>query len=594
MKKMLYFVAVFSLTLLLVPNQLNAQTTDTVDVAALPPGNINEVIAGDTTAGGERANPNAVYRLKRGSVYQVTEAMKINGSVAIIAEDGDGRPPVLAPAILPDNSSIDHFFDFIGYQSKVELRNLYFTSFRADDTQLGWSDGMRINADSLNLVMHGCTWDGFSHSAIHLHSWWCKMDVQDCMFRNEMHGTSWFGGGAFLSDAGPAMDTVRWINNSFFCNNSYLWSIRGYSPYAEFSHNSVVLSTVNPFLIRQAPNLIMKNNLFYASHAMGGNPTHVYDGWFLNWPDTASSSIIRWRDLDSTSYWAKLWASTITGPEAYENPDRGVTADLLAPSARVFDVQNNSYLFPQKMVDFYNAYNDTVQTQDSILVPNFTADEVSLPVTRKLIMPTWMSEYTMHTLDTLDGIADITVSGNMEMDPGFNTDVTNQLDSLLAYVLKISTGTLDVPWFYKSADPYPPAWPLNEDLAYSNTSLQSAGTDGFAVGDLNWFPDQKANWLTGVETISNEIPAKMSLSQAYPNPFNPSTNINVSIAKSGNISLRVYNVLGQLVKTIVNNKFQKAGEYKYNVDMSNFSSGVYLYRLEQGNNSLTKRMILLK
>ncbi len=594
MKKMLFFVAVFFLALLFVPNQLKAQA-DTVDVAALPPGNINEVIAGDTVAGGLRANPDRVYRLKRGSVYQVTEAMQINGSLTIIAEDGDGRPPVLAPAILSDNSSIDHFFDFIGYQSKVELHNLYFLSFRADNAQLGWSDGMRIFGDSLNLIMKGCVWDGFSHTAIHLHSWWCKMDVQDCMFRNEMHGTSWFGGGAFLSDAGPAMDTVKWINNSFFCNNSYLWSIRGYSPYAEFSHNTVVLSTVNPFLIRQAPNLIMNNNLYYASHAMGGNPTHVYDGWFLNWPDTASSSIIRWRDLDSTSYWSKLWASTITGPEAYENADRGVTADLLVPSARVFHVQNNAYSFPQKMVDFYTAYNDTVTAVDSILVPNFTADEVSLPVRRTLVMPTWMSEYTLHTLDTLAGIADINTDGNLEDDPGFNTDVTNQLDTLLAYVLKISDGKLDVPWFYKSGEHYPPAWPVPEDLAYSNASLQSGGTDGFAVGDLNWFPDQKAQWLlTGVETISNEIPSKMALSEAYPNPFNPSTNINVSISKAGNISLKVYNVLGQLVKTIIDNKLQKAGEYKFSVDMSNFSSGVYLYRLEQGNNSITKRMILLK
>jgi len=58
--------------------------------------------------------------------------------------------------------------------------------------------------------------------------------------------------------------------------------------------------------------------------------------------------------------------------------------------------------------------------------------------------------------------------------------------------------------------------------------------------------------------------------------------------------LKVYNVLGQLVKTIIDNQLQQAGEYKYNVDMSSFSSGVYLYRLEQGNNSITKRMILLK
>ncbi len=601
MKRVLYLFAACMLTaFILLPSAVLAQA-DTVNVAVLPPGNINAVIGGDTLAGGFRAHPDRVYRLKHGAIYQVTEAMKINGNVNIVANDTiDGlRPPVLAPAILSDNSSIDHFFEFLGKGGKVNINNTYFLSFRADNNQLGWSDGIRIYADSLTFNLKGCIFDGFSHTAIQLSAQWVKMNVQDCMFRNSMHGTSWFGGGAFLSDGGTAMDTTKWINNSFFCNNSYNWSIRGYDKLAIFDHNSMVLGTVNPFLIRQAPNLHMRNNLFYAAHAMGGNPDHVINGWFLNYPDTASSSIIRARGTDSVSYWSQLWASTISGPEAYEDPSHGVTADMLTPDKRVFDIQNNVYSFPQKMVDFYNAYNDTVATKDSIDVPDFAPDEVKAYVTRKLVMPTWMSDYTKWTIDTLlAGVSDITVANNMEEDPGFNSDVEAQLGLLLDYVQKISTNKLDTPWFYGTTH-YPPAWPLTEDLAYSNSGLQTAGTDGFALGDLNWFPSQKAQWLTGVEKTENKtVPTQFTLSNAYPNPFNPSTNINFSVSKSANVRLIVYNILGQKVKTLVDQQMN-VGNYKATWDGTDevgkqVASGIYFYSLESQSFRSTKKMILMK
>ena len=246
MKRLLCFIALFIMVLFVIPSQLFG---DTLDVAALPPGNVNNVINGDTLAGGVRAHPDRVYRLKRGSVYQVTERFLIDGSLHMVATSGTDRPPVLAPAILTDNSSIDHFFDLIGYASNVEINNMYILSFRSDGAQLGWSDGIRISADSVNIALKGDIFDGFTHTAIQLNNWWSKMDVEDCVFRNEMHGTSWFGGGAFLSNGNTSMDTCKLINNTFFCNNSYLWSIRGYDKYSVFEHNTVVYGTVNPFLM---------------------------------------------------------------------------------------------------------------------------------------------------------------------------------------------------------------------------------------------------------------------------------------------------------------------------------------------------------
>jgi len=175
----------------------------------------------------------------------------------------------------------------------------------------------------------------------------------------------------------------------------------------------------------------MNNNLYYAVHAMGGNPDHVINGWFLNYPDTASSSIIRFRGTDSVSYWSKLWDATIAGPEGYADPSNGVTADMLTADKRHIDVRNNAYYWPTKLTDFYKAYNDTVQIMDSVDVPDYgQPNEVKKYIKRTLYMPTWMSQYTKYTLDTLlAGISTITVSNNIEADPGFNTDVQNQLDT---------------------------------------------------------------------------------------------------------------------------------------------------------------------
>jgi hypothetical protein len=94
-------------------------------------------------------------------------------------------------------------------------------------------------------------------------------------------------------------------------------------------------------------------------------------------------------------------------------------------------------------------------------------------------------------------------------------------------------------------------------------------------------------------TNQNEIPDTYSLSQNYPNPFNPVTKINYAIPKQGFVTLKIYDVLGRVVQTLVNEEMQPA-YYSVNFDASRYSSGVYFYKLESGSFSEVKRMILLK
>lgn len=83
------------------------------------------------------------------------------------------------------------------------------------------------------------------------------------------------------------------------------------------------------------------------------------------------------------------------------------------------------------------------------------------------------------------------------------------------------------------------------------------------------------------------------LEQNYPNPFNPSTNIAFSLAEAGNATIKVYNLIGQEVATIANERFS-AGSHTVQFDASALASGVYIYRLTSGTNTITKRMTLIK
>ena len=99
------------------------------------------------------------------------------------------------------------------------------------------------------------------------------------------------------------------------------------------------------------------------------------------------------------------------------------------------------------------------------------------------------------------------------------------------------------------------------------------------------------NFTVGAEESAS--PYEFALSQNYPNPFNPSTNINFSLPVASSVSLKVYNLLGQEVATLVDQRMG-SGAHAVSFDASRLSSGVYIYRLQAGNKVQTKKMLLVK
>ena len=101
------------------------------------------------------------------------------------------------------------------------------------------------------------------------------------------------------------------------------------------------------------------------------------------------------------------------------------------------------------------------------------------------------------------------------------------------------------------------------------------------------------NNLVGINETSAEIPDRYLLNQNYPNPFNPVTKISYQLPEAGSVSLQIYNVLGKLVTTLVNER-QNSGTYEVQFDGKELSSGVYFYRLNANGISILKMMTLLK
>ena len=89
------------------------------------------------------------------------------------------------------------------------------------------------------------------------------------------------------------------------------------------------------------------------------------------------------------------------------------------------------------------------------------------------------------------------------------------------------------------------------------------------------------------------LPIQFELAQNYPNPFNPSTTIRFSIPQSSNVTLKIFNTLGQEVSTLINQNME-SGVHTINFDASQLNSGIYFYRLDADQFSQVRKMTLIK
>ncbi len=566
----LLLVAAVSLTA--VPSASFAvQSADTVIVSALPPGNLNNLINADTTAAG-LVKPNTVFLLKPtgglDTVYWMTAPVSAKGNVSIVGyvNPTTGHPPVVAPSIAGDNSSIPYFFNSQGHDT-LSLKGIYFLGTRTDTVSF---TGRFVEpaGDSDVYIYDHCILENISGAGTpNLFDTWDhnheSFYVTNCEFRNNQDdnpqnpGFAWVDGGTY------PCDTAIFKNNTFFLTGGYVLGSSNYGcAYLDFEHNTIFISGEGgTFDLYQMTNTVIKNNIFF-----GVSAAAYPASWYANTPGSWGSSII---PIDSLR-------SLAAAPYNLTEAGRHIT------------ITNNAYFWPQQIVNNWITGRGGSWAGDSVGSlhwPTFIDCQPGM-LTNKTAWPY------------------INVANNDSVDPGFNSTLVQQAaGNMVTFVdtcwNNAGSGQGVRPYLNSLFDP--PTWngvsanwastqgyPVPENLSYTNTNLKTAGSDGKPLGDLNWFPS-----LLGVRQAPNVLPSKFDLSQNYPNPFNPSTTLKVSLTQSGAMSLTICNVLGQVVQ-VVDQGRKAAGVYTYDVNLDRFATGVYFYTLRQGTNSITKKMLLLK
>ena len=610
---------------MMVPVSLYAQT-DTVSVPsdAGSGGNLNSAIATVIQADPTGAQlSNTVFKLEPAGYYILTATVTTppHSHLYVMGPTPGNTPQTSLPLILwtsasggTETISFDCYGDFT-------IKNVWLLCANNLGAQVASS--ITIEDDSLanlsgkgeHLDMDGCIVDyrngGNDGAAIDPACRHFRGKITNTYFRNLIDTHLRYYG----RPVSWAYQSTTWHTDTLIFENctvanygyGYMQESPEYADYVLFNHCTFLNGMVFTLESSYWWNLAVTNCLFVNSQMYGDIPGTTANLSPLGGSNTPNGGTV---NIDSTSTF------TFTVP---------FTDSSTAASSRQRHVlfSNCSYGF-QKWYTDYLASNPTgaADSAKPYLMPMMSAKTLRFFVgkdstTGQKLFP-YMTAANLYPADDTSRIA----ADYLAYDPGFALDPTN-IDSIEAFLLgRWKTGA-DVNWAYNKTQ-YDNApllnlnnWPLGEDLSYTNATLMTAGMGGFPLGDLYhwWGPlsatnhytawqaqataehDSITKWLTlGKVTGVKErpgIPASYTLSQNFPNPFNPTTQINYSVPENGLVTLRVYNVLGQEVATLFSG-VQHAGNYVVTFDGNKLASGVYFYRLQAGNISITKKLMLMK
>jgi hypothetical protein len=243
-------------------------------------------------------------------------------------------------------------------------------------------------------------------------------------------------------------------------------------------------------------------------------------------------------------------------------------------------------------------------TQEDMYIVKVKAEDVTTGETRwdpytthmTTIGPVVFDHFEFSSTDTVPNAGDRIRIDIILKNSGSVATATN-IEAIL-----ISLDTLvDVTGNRRGYDDIAPEEMIESDHFYSfNISDEHPGSieipfriEIMSDGFVYWTDEFSIPGVTDISDRKEKIPTDFTLYQNYPNPFNPKTVISYALPVTCHAELSIYNILGQKVATLVNNKLP-AGSYEVEFNGQNFSSGVYLYRIQSGEWQDVKKMLLLK
>ena len=404
-----------------------------------------DAVRGDTVAGGARANANRVYKLKKGGFYWITERIENNGFTLRLVGETPGPTALDNPAVIqmvprPDGSVDGRMITGL---SSVTLKNLWLSGRDYNGVQTYYQP-IQMDASNARFEIDNCVLEQTNFALIAYTGKNNKIFYTNCKFRNLIGQPStqqWEGRGISIW---ADQDTVIVENSTFFNVGMTAFQLEGgAAKYIRFNHNTLV----------NVGRSINTGNWFREAYFANNLCINVW------WHGEGAADIANNLRNDPRNTHGGLY-SIGTLPSQY-GPEQG---------RRIVFANTAAYLDP-KFIAFY---------ADTIRRAGFVG-----PVTREDFLKKYGPAMTVK--DTLW----------LTNQPGLATYPSAALmDSMILNIRNLRANITPAKRYFYNPTQFPTdvAWPLPENFTYTDASLRTKGTDGLPLGDLNWFPTQKAQW----------------------------------------------------------------------------------------------------
>jgi hypothetical protein len=517
---------------------------------------LNDVIKGDTTSSGARVDPARVYVLRRGGLYFANAFIQNTGyALRVKAENKSGAKPVINAFRGAAGTYAAQIFQV---DTLLWLQNLSMNGWDegGEDFSIYQSRIINVNRIGSAVYVDSCTFNGSTGTLIQTSVATRYVQVTNSTFANAGNvRANNLGNGRAIDFRNVSIDSARIENNSFFNMSDRV--------FRHFGAGQVPLK-----------NLTVNHNTIFnelAEHGCVG--LGKVDGMIRITNNLFVDNFIFGNDSTATERLGEFGDTDERGPSgAYRMTFVGTMKDTV--TSTTYAIRNNYYSVSPSLQAFYDSRNGLPDAGIGDLIPltwyisgKLGADsvkaftKVTTPIAFTKAPPTAVSMAEWFFLPIASG-----GSGKIKQNATFKPEYDWQRVTT-AYL----TDTLN--------------------FTYQTSSPAYTGADGSQpVGDLRWW---KLVPLSVEGPDNPVVPAAFALDQNFPNPFNPSTTIPFDLPQSGNVVLKVFNVIGQEVATLMNGRME-AGKREVVFDASRLTTGVYIYRLTAGDNSASKRMLLIK
>jgi len=551
-----------------------------------------------------------IYVLRNGGTYFVEATMSHEHFLHIEAEEyPSDNPPIIRPATDLDGAGRTLAI----YRDDILMRGIFFYGLN----DLGGKQmNQRTSSEGIHLHYQYCYFMGGTN-----YFWWLGAEantvrIEDSQLANSGRHTS-VANQRFLDTRGNDTDSLIVINTSLYNNNfHFIRAGAAVINYVYLDHVTMVNHSLSAFQLHLVRELTIKNSLFHYTNLDG------------QW-ESAKLVGDAGPGYDGERYFATGGMIGITSYDLHF----AEVEDGLRDSDRTIVIKNNNFggLPSQAYLDLweefsiYDRENRPVNGRGSYSWgtdpqwrwdnPDITPEDPvwavrdTIPLVRIQAMP---MDSTLRSWAS-DDAPWATIENNIRE----SVDIADMPGDMVDFIRAVWYGTEVMPHYdrwddivaddntrYYHPGPGTPvattgataSWFRN--LAFNDDSQSYMHAENnYPVGNLNFYPELRERWGLGEVITRAEEPVEHAgsfrLVGNYPNPFNPTTNIVFELASASEVTMEIYNILGQQVQSMQLG-LRNAGEHRVNFDATNLTSGVYFVRMQVGYDVQTHSMTLIK